>query len=67
MQRVFFVKNGDLERVNTLLQKGATIKSIHAVSENVAAYGYAGGRSDTFGSDGSFTGDIYAYIVVEFI
>jgi hypothetical protein len=63
MERVFFVKNGELSRVNDLLQKGAKIKMIQPVCEAIAAYGY--GKLD-YGHDGSYVGDIYAYVVVEF-
>lgn len=40
------------------------IKSIHAVSESISSYGYA---SDCYCDEkGSYVGDIYAYIVIEF-
>lgn len=65
MERVFWVKNGELAEVNNLLQKGGKIKSIHPVSETIAAYGYAGGQTDYSNND-YYVGDIYAYIVVEF-
>lgn len=65
MQRVFWVKNGELSEVNEWLQKGGVVKSIHAVSETVSAYGYAGG--ETFLDDkGYYWGDVYAYVVVGF-
>lgn len=65
MEHVFFVKNGNLEEVNRFLSKGGRIKSIHALSESVSAYGYAGGESYSDGK-GKCVGDVYAYIVVEF-
>lgn len=65
MERIFWVKNGDLEEVNDWLQKGGRVKAIHAVSETISAYGYAGG--DTYVDEkGNYVGDIYAYVVVEF-
>lgn len=65
MERIFWVKNGDLDEVNKWLQKGGRVKSVHAISEQVSSYGFAGGES--YSSDyGRYTGDIYAYIVVEF-
>lgn len=64
MERIFWVKNGSLDEVNKWLEKGGTVKSIHAVSESVSAYGYA---YDLLANEkGSYSGDIYAYIVVEF-
>lgn len=65
MERVFFIKNGDLKAVNELLQKGGKIKIIQPVSEGIAAYGYAGGEIG-LANEGSYVSDIYAYIVVEF-
>ena len=64
MERVFFVKNGELSAVNNLLQKGARIKSITPVAEPIAAYGYAAGMPAE--NNGYYVADIYAYIVVEF-
>lgn len=65
MERIFWVKNGELEEVNEWLQKGGRVKSIHAVSETISAYGYAGG--DAYADEkGNYVGDIYAYVVVEF-
>lgn len=65
MEQVFWVKNGDLKEVNKYLQKGGRVKSIHAVSESVSAYGYGNGTS-SFGHEGRYVGDIYAYVVIEF-
>ena len=72
MERVFWVKNGELEEVNHWLQKGGKIKLIQPVSETIAAYGYhAFDRSNTTLKDheeahGYYVGDVFAYIVVEF-
>ena len=66
MQRVFFVKNGELSHVNDLLQKGAKIKMIQPVSETIAAYGYSANEWCNDEKHGSYVGDIYAYVVVEF-
>ena len=75
MERVFWVKNGDLEEVNHWLQKGGKIKMIQAVSETIAAYGYRGydGDKESISSrwsnsetHGNYVGDIYAYVVIEF-
>ena len=66
MEEIFWVKNGDLAEVNKWLQKGGIVKSIHAVSETISSYGYAAGR-DIYAEDkGSFVGNIYAYVVIEF-
>ena len=67
MERIFWVKNGDLGEVNNLLQKGGQVKMIKAVSETISAYGYhatAGMMNDE--KHGNYIGDIYAYVVVEF-
>ena len=66
MEHIFFIKNGDLKEVNSYLQKGGRVKSIHAVPETVSSYGYAAGK-DIYAEDkGKYVGDVYAYIVVEF-
>ena len=65
MEQIFLVQNGDLREVNRALEGGGRVKAIHAVSQAVSAYGYAGGDTSWHG-DGSFAGDIYAYVVVEF-
>ena len=50
--------------MNKWLQKGGIVKSIHAVSETISSY--AAGR-DIYAEDkGSFVGNIYAYVVIEF-
>ena len=65
MERIFWVKNGGLDTVNRFLQRGGKVKSIHPISENITAYGYAGG--ETYANEhGNYVSDIYAYIVVEF-
>ena len=65
MEKIFWVKNGELREVNNWLQKGGRVKMIKAVSETIAAYGYAGGETSSSNYD-HYEGDIYAYIVVEF-
>ena len=65
MEQIFLVKNGEVEEVNKYLKKGGKVKSIHAVSENISAYGCGGGDSN-FTDHGNYVGDIYAYIVIEF-
>ena len=66
MERIFWVKNGDLSEVNNWLQKGGRVKMIKAVSETISAYGYANGRDLIVSENGNYVGDIYAYVVVEF-
>ena len=65
MEQIFLVQNGDLREVNRALEEGGRVKAIHAVSQAVSAYGYAGGDNSRHDA-GSFAGDIYAYVVVEF-
>lgn len=65
MERIFLVKNGELSEVNEWLKKGGKVKSIHAVSETISSYGYAGG--ETYANEnGNYVGHIYAYVVIEF-
>ncbi len=52
MEKIFYVRNGDLSEVNNELKKGGKIKMIQAVSGVVCSP--AIGR-----------GDAYAYIVVD--
>lgn len=67
MERIFFVKNGELSEVNKWLQKGGRIKTIHPLSETITSYGYPGaGNSYENSGHGYYVGDIYAYIVIEF-
>ena len=55
MEKIFFIKNGDLSEVNKLLQTGDyEVKSINPVSQSV------GGSSDVF-----LEGEVYAYVVVK--
>ena len=69
MQRIFWVKNGDLEEVNAWLREGGKVKMIQAVTESITS-AYAWDEAP-FCNDGSrangslYYGDIYAYIVVE--
>ena len=71
MQRIFWVKNGELDKVNEWLQKGGKVKMIQPVSETIAAYGYHASNSiasytQNEENHGYYVGDIYAYVVVEF-
>ena len=71
MEKIFFVKNGELSEVNTWLQKGGRIKSIQPVAESISAYGYAAFEAEGAScynkeKSGSYVGDIFAYVVVEF-
>lgn len=68
MERIFWVKNGELKTVNDWLQKGGRVKSIHPVAETISSYGYSGNGEDMYNTDehGYNVGDIYAYIVIEF-
>jgi hypothetical protein len=66
MEKVFFVKNGDLGDVNYWLQKGGRVKSISTVAESISAYGYPACDGWESAKCGSFVGDIFAYIVLEF-
>ncbi len=55
MQRIFFIKNGKLDKINDLLYEGWTVKIVQPVSEIVSA-----------GGEGNYTtGDVFAYIVLE--
>ena len=65
MEKIFWVENGNLEKVNALLEKGGRVKQIYPIREPIAAYGYAGGKSD-YDTSGTYSGNIYAYIIVEF-
>ena len=65
MERIFWVKNGELSNVNEWLSKyGGRVKTITPVCENIAAYSHAGGESSDY-DKGYYVGDIYAYVVVE--
>ena len=71
MQKIFLVKNGDLKEVNEQLKKGGSVKMIQAVPEIVSSYGYHAFSDGYFHKDcdenhGKYTGDIYAYVVIEF-
>lgn len=69
MQKIFWIKNGDLEEVNAWLSEGGKVKMIQPVAESVAS-AYAWNEAP-FCNDGSrangalYCGDIYAYIVIE--
>ena len=66
MERIFFVKNGDLREINEWLQKGGRVKFVQPVTESVSAYGYTACEMCCSEQQGSYKGDIYAYVVVEF-
>ncbi|MBR6107510.1 MAG: hypothetical protein IKQ39_05830 [Oscillospiraceae bacterium] len=59
MEKIYFVKNGQLREVNMELAKGGIVKHICAVTESIAMAG--GAESDMDYSQG----DIFAYIVVD--
>lgn len=66
MEKIFWVKNGDLDPVNTFLErKKGRVKMIHPVVENIATYGYAGGESLKH-SEGHYVSETFAYVVVEY-
>ena len=60
MERIFFIKNGNLTEINNILKKGGSIKMVQPVSEVVSTS--CGGESE---EDLDFSGDVYAYIVVK--
>ena len=64
MERIIWVKNGNLEVVNDWLEHGARVKSIYAVPEVVSAYGYTS-NGTLADKNGKYAGDIYAYVVIE--
>lgn len=64
MEQIFLVKNGDLKEVNNWLQKGGKVKFIQPVTEGISAYGYSSGGYAV--GEGSYTSNIYAYVVIEF-
>ena len=74
MEKLFLVKNDDLSEVNEWLQKGGRVKHISSVAECISAYGYSSygafdGGSTYYNHDekkGSYVGDIFAYVVIEF-
>ena len=57
MEKIFWVKNKDLDEVNTWLQKGGRVKMIVAVPESVSEGGESSATAE---------GNIFAYVVVEF-
>ena len=73
MERVFFVRNGNLNQINDILKKGGSIKMIHAVPE-VVSTAYDGKSRNYSGlgvtpvdneDEANLIGDVYAYIVVK--
>lgn len=63
MEKVFLVRNNELEEINRILSKGGSIKMIQPVTEMVSSYGYAGGET-SYSDAGHVSGNIFAYIVV---
>lgn len=59
MEKIFFVKNGDLTTINNFLQKDWKVKIIQAIGEPL----HNGGETTVLSSER--IGDIYAYIVLE--
>ena len=66
MEKIFWVRNGELNEVNNWLQKGGRVKMIKAVSEATSVYSYHHSDDDCAEASGNYAGDIYAYVVVEF-
>ena len=58
MERIFFVRNGDLSVVNSWLQKGGRVKFIQVIGQPL----HNGGDTCVL----TKTADVYAYIVLEF-
>ena len=56
-KKIFWVKNKNLDEVNTWLQKGGRVKMIVAVPESVSEGGESSATAE---------GNIFAYVVVEF-
>lgn len=65
MEKIFFVRNGKLDKVNEYLEKGARVKSINSSAGCVSTWAYCGGDTHIHDTGESY-GDIYAYIVLEF-
>lgn len=67
MERIFWVRNGELEEVNRWLQKGGRVKSIHPLCERITSYAHSGsGGYYNEPEHGYYTGNVYAYVIVEF-
>ena len=76
MERIYFVRNNDLRKVNNILQNGGSIKMIHAVPQvlssspskiSTSSPAYSSWNRQDDSEDGAevFEGDVYAYIVVK--
>ncbi len=65
MEKVFFVKNGELSAVNAELHKGGKIKYICPVAKSVSMAGAGGGEASSTSFD-DVVGDVFAYIVIEY-
>lgn len=57
MEKVFFVVGDDLEDVNAELESGGRIKTICPVAEPISTTGEY---------NCSITGDVFAYVVIEY-
>ncbi len=73
-ERIFFVRNGNLNHINDILKKGGSIKMIHAVPQVVStSYDEKPlNRSSFFNTESqddpnetNLFGDVCAYIVVK--
>ena len=73
-ERIFFVRNGNLNHINDILKKGGSIKMIHAVPEVVSTsydgkpinrLGYFGNEPQDSENEVTLMGDVCAYIVVK--
>ena len=68
MEKVFFVKNGDLEAVNKELASGGKIKAICPVAESVSNTKGATSSNTRSSLTGTIKviGSVYAYVVIEY-
>jgi len=65
VEKVYFVKNGDLSDVNRALSSGGKIKSISTIQEPFIAFS-GGEREYSSDSNGVYNGNVCAYIVIEY-
>ena len=66
MEKIYFIKNGDLEFINNELLRGATVKMIQPCAEGIAAFGYSSHEICCNEKSDYYLGDIYTYIVLEY-